>query len=70
MTVFMDVADIFAHAQATRERLAAELGEKFKVKSMLENFGVEKARRTPASSGVPTLSPKMSRKLRRRRKIC
>ena len=54
---FMHVDDILAHAQATIERFAAELGEKFKVKSMVEKFGVEKARRTSASSGVPILSP-------------
>ena len=40
-----------------RGKLDAELGEKFKVKSMVEKFGDEKARRTPASSGVSTLSP-------------
>ena len=57
MVVFMHVDDIFAHAQAARERLAAELGEKFKVKSMMEKFGVEKARRTPACSRVLTLFP-------------
>ena len=57
MVVFMHVDDIFAHAQVTRERLASELGEKFKVKSMVETYGVERARRAPASSGVPTLSP-------------
>ena len=57
MVVFTHVDDILARAQATMERFAAELGEKFKVKSMVEKFGVEKARRTPASSEVPTLSP-------------
>ena len=59
MVVSVHMDDILAHAkdQATMVRLAAELGEKFKVKSMVEKFGVEKARRTPASSGVPTLSP-------------
>ena len=31
--------------------------QKFKLKSMVEKFGVEKASKTPASSGVPTLSP-------------
>ena len=40
------------------ERFTAELEEKFKVKSMVEKFDVEKTRRTPASSGVPTLSPR------------
>ena len=58
MVVFMLVDDILARTQVTMERFAAELGKKFKVKSMVEIFGVEKARRTPASSGVPTLSPK------------
>ena len=38
------------------ERFAAELGEKLKVKPVVEKFGVEKASRTPASSGVPTFS--------------
>ena len=55
MVVVVHVDDILAHAkdQATRVRLAAELGEKFQVRSMVEKFGVEKARRTPASLGVP-----------------
>ena len=57
MVVFMHVDDILAHAQATMGRFTAELGEKFKLKSMVEKFGVEKARRTRASSRVPTLSP-------------
>ena len=58
MVVIVHVDDNLAHAkdQATMERLTAELGSKFKVKSMVETFGVEKANRTPASSGVPTLS--------------
>ena len=34
----------------------AELGGNFKMKSMVEKFGVEKASRTSASSGLPTLS--------------
>ena len=49
--MFTPVDDILAHAQATMERFAAELGEKLKMKSMVEKFGVEKARRTSASSG-------------------
>ena len=54
----MHLDDILAHAQAAMDRFTAELGEKFKLKSMgLEKFIVEKARRIPASSGVPTLSP-------------
>ena len=61
MVVFMHLDDIRAHAQATMERFAAELGETFKVKSMVEKVGVEKARKT--------FSKWMSRKLRRRRKI-
>ena len=39
------------------ERFAVEFGEKFEAKSMLEKFGVERTSRTPASSGVSTLSP-------------
>ena len=71
IVAFMHVNDILANAQATMKRFAAELGETFKVESVVEKFGVEKARRTPASSGVPTLFSKwMSRKLQRRRKIC
>ena len=71
MVVFMHVDGILVHGQATMERFAAELGEKFKMKSMVEKFGIEKARRTPRSSRVPTLLFKwMSCKLRRRRKIC
>ena len=56
MVVFVHVDDILAHAQATMEGFAIEFGGKFKVKSGVEKFGVEKASRTPASSGVPTLS--------------
>ena len=52
----MHVDDSFAHAQATKERFAAELGETFNVKLMEETFGVDEARTTPAASGVPTLS--------------
>ena len=52
MVVFTHVDDIFAHAQATMERFTAELGEKCKVKSMMEKFGVEKASSIPASSQV------------------
>ena len=54
MVVFVHMDDILAHAQATMERFAAKLGGK--VSSEVDGFGVEKARRTPASSGVPTLS--------------
>ena len=57
MMVFMHVDDILAHTQVTMERFAGELGEHFKVKSMVEQFGVEKARRTPAFSRVSTFSP-------------
>ena len=62
MMVIVHVDDMIAHAkdQATMERCAAELGGKFKVKSMVEKFGVEKASRTPTSSGVPTFSKRMS----------
>ena len=58
MMVVVHVIDILAHAKnkATIEKFAAELGEKFKVKSMVEKFAVEKASRTPASLGAPTLS--------------
>ena len=55
--VLMYLDDILTHAQATMKKFAAELGETFKVKLMVDKFSVEKARRTPASSGVPTLSP-------------
>ena len=58
MVVFVHVDDILAHAQVTMERFASELGEKFKVKSMVEEFGVDKTTsRTPPSSGVSTPSP-------------
>ena len=57
MVVFVHVDDILAHAQATMEWFAAELGETFTVKSMVEKFGVEKTSKTPASSGVSALSP-------------
>ena len=57
MVVVMHVHDILAHTkdQATMERFATELGEKFEIK-LMEKFGVETASRTPSSSGVPTLS--------------
>ena len=57
MVVVMHVHDILAHTkdQATMEEFAAELGEKFEVK-LMDKFSVEAASRTPASSGVPTLS--------------
>ena len=57
MVISMHVDDILAHAQATMERFAAELGEKFKVESMVDKFGFEKTSRTPVSSEVSTLSP-------------
>ena len=57
MVAFIQVDDILTHAQASMKRFAAELGDKFQVKSMVVKFGVKKARRTPASSGVPTLPP-------------
>ena len=62
---------ILAHSndQAKMKRFAADLEEKFKVKSMVEKLGVEKAR-TPASLGVPTLSKLISRKPRKGRNIC
>ena len=56
MVVVVHVDDILAHVPATMERFPAELGGKFKVESMVEKFGVEKASRRPASSGVPALS--------------
>ena len=49
IVVFMRMEDILAHAQATMERFFAELGETFKVKPMVEKFGVKKASRVPAS---------------------
>ena len=56
--VVVHVDNTLAHAkdQATMERFTAELGRKFKVKSMVEAFGVEKVSRTPSSLGLPTLS--------------
>ena len=51
IVVVAHVDGILAHAQATMGRFAAELGGKFKVKLMVEKFGVEKVRRTPGSSG-------------------
>ena len=89
MMVVVHVDGILAHAkdQATMDRFAAELGQKFQLKdmgdagyymgchitknrkarelkldqhlyveSMVIRFGVKKAVRTPAGSGVPTLS--------------
>ena len=56
MVVVVHVDNIPAHAQVTIKRFAAELGGKFKVKSMVDKFGVEKASRTLASPRVSTLS--------------
>ena len=56
MVVVVHMDDILAHAQATMDSFAAELGGKFRVKSILEKFGVKKVSRTPASSVMPTLS--------------
>ena len=56
MVVVVHMDDILAPAQATMDRFAAELEGKFRVKSMVEKFGVKKVSRTPASSGIPTLS--------------
>ena len=70
VVIFVHLDYTLAHAQATMERFAGELGGKLKVKSMVETFGVEKASRTPASLEISTLSKRMSRKTRRRRKIC
>ena len=89
MVVVVYVDDIFAHAkdQATMDRFAAELEQKFKLKdmddagyymgchitrnrkarelkldqhlyveSMVKGFGVKKATKIPAASGMPTLS--------------
>ena len=58
MVVFVHVDDSLAQAQATMERFAVELGEKFQVKSMVEKFGVKKTSWASASSGVSTLSPR------------
>ena len=57
MVASTHVDGILAHVQASIERFAAELGEKFKVESVVEKFGIEKAKMIPAFSGVPTLSP-------------
>ena len=57
IVVFMHVDNIPAHAQVTMEKFTAELGKKFKVKPMVEKFGVKKARGASASSGVPNISP-------------
>ena len=56
MVMVVRAEGTLAHAQGTMEKFAAELGQRFEVKSMAVKFGVEKARRTPASLGVPTLS--------------
>ena len=70
MGVVVNVDGTLDHAQATMERFAAELGGRFKVKSVVEKVGIEKASRTPASSGVSTLPKRMSHKPWMRRKIC
>ena len=57
IVVSMHVDNILAYAQATMERFAAKLEEKFKVKSMVEKFSVEKTSKTPDFSGVLTLFP-------------
>ena len=71
IVVLVHVDDILAHAQATMERSAAELGETFVVKSMMS--------RSSASGrqvghqllrGYQPSQKRMSRKLRKRGKIC
>ena len=57
MVIFMHVDGILAHAQGTGERFAAEFGETFKMKSMVEKLGIEKARRTPTSSVFEDVNP-------------
>ena len=53
----VNVKTTHAKHQATMmKRFTAELGRKFKLKSMVETFGVEKASGIPASWGVPTFS--------------
>ena len=56
MVVVVHVDVFLAHGQAILERFAAELRGIFKVKLIMETFDFVKASRTPASSGVPTLS--------------
>ena len=51
MVVVVHIFDVLAHAQATIERFATELRGMFKVKSIVETFGVKKASRKPACSG-------------------
>ena len=55
--VFLHVNDVIAHAQATMEWFTAELREKFKVKSMVETFGVDKTRRILASLRMSAIFP-------------
>ena len=50
MVVIVHMDEFLAHAQATIELFATELRGKFKVKSMVETFGVKKVSRKPASS--------------------
>ena len=69
MVVVVHVDSTLAHTQATMKRLAAELEGKFKVMSIVEKFNVEKASRTSVSSGMLTLSKRMSRKPRSRKNI-
>ena len=51
-------AKYYMGCHITRDRKARELklDQRSHVKSMVEKFGVEKASRVPASSGVPTFS--------------
>ncbi|CAN0123831.1 unnamed protein product, partial [Ascophyllum nodosum] len=54
----MGDAKYYMGCHITRDRKAHELklDQRLYVKSMLDKFGVKKASRIPASSGVPTLS--------------
>ena len=54
MVVFVHMDDILGHARW--RGLAMSLEERFKVKSMVKKFGIEKTRRVPVSSRVSTLS--------------
>ena len=71
MVMFVHMGEILAHAQATMERFAAELGGK--VQSEVDGGEVwrqEGKEDTSFFRGANPFFKYISRKLRRRRKIC
>ena len=70
MVVLVHMDDILPHAQATMERFAAELGGNISEVDGREVWRREGEEDTRFFEGADPFFKEMSRKLRRRRKIC